>query len=401
MVSERDQREPERKASQRPEPDAAAPHPDAAAPAETAAEGGPASRAGVRRGSGDEADHAGNAEHAETVASADATDAAGTGATAKDAHLGDTGDTGDAGDDADEAADGADEAADDADEAGDTGGPDATTAAADGARDDADAEPVDGTAAGADRHAEEAPRASTGRSRQRAATPPRGRRGLIAVVSVVGELLITAGLVLGLFVVYSLWWTNVEANREARRQSEQVREHWREQGPGGPEEPSALDLKDGIGFLHVPAMSDEPILVKLGTDPKQLNKGVAGVYQKPRKAAMPWDRSGNFSLAAHRDGHGAKFHNIHKIDVGDPVVFETRNTWYVYKVYAKLPKTSKYNVDVLDPVPRESGRKKEGRYLTLTTCTPIFTSDHRYVVWGELVRTEEVDAERTPPKELR
>lgn len=124
-------------------------------------------------------------------------------------------------------------------------------------------------------------------------------------------------------------------------------------------------------------------------------------YTDPVKSALPWDKKGNFTLAAHRDGHGAKFHNIHQIEVGDPVVFETKDTWYVYKVYKELPKTSKYNVNVLLPVPKESGKKKPGRYLTLTTCTPIYTSDYRYIVWAELVRTEKVDKNRTLPPELR
>ncbi|MER5969525.1 class E sortase [Streptomyces sp. NPDC002055] len=223
--------------------------------------------------------------------------------------------------------------------------------------------------------------------------PQRPRRRTAAVVSVIGELLITAGLVLALFVVYSLWWTNVLADRDASEKGHQIRDRWAD-GPG------PLDTKDGIGFLHVPAMKNGEVLVTKGTGSDELNHGVAGYYTKPVKSAMPWKRTGNFSLAAHRDGHGAKFHNIDKVDEGDPVVFETRDTWYVYKVFAKLPETSKYNVDVLDRIPKESGRKKPGRYITLTTCTPVLTSKYRYIVWGELERTEKVDADRTPPKEL-
>ncbi|MEV5237666.1 class E sortase [Streptomyces cinnamoneus] len=223
----------------------------------------------------------------------------------------------------------------------------------------------------------------------------RGR--IAATVSVIGELLITAGVIMALFVVYSLWWTNVLADREAARQGNQVRETWAK-SPSGP---GALDTKDGIGFLHVPAMKNGEVLVKAGTGSKVLNEGVAGFYREPVKAGMPWDRQGNFTLAAHRDGHGAKFHNIDKVRKGDVVVFETRDVWYVYKVYADLKQTSRYNVDVLDSVPKESGKTAPGRFLTLTTCTPVYTSDYRYVVWAELDRTEKVDAKRTPPKELR
>ncbi|MER5178657.1 class E sortase [Streptomyces sp. NPDC002896] len=243
--------------------------------------------------------------------------------------------------------------------------------------------------------------ATTDRDERTGAPAPAPRRrglGRIATaVSVFGELLITAGLVLGLFVVYSLWWTNVVADRAADKQSNKVRDTWsKDTGPG------ALDTKDGIGFLHVPAMKNGEVLVKKGTSTNVLNDGVAGYYTDPVKAVLPGTGDdGNFSLAAHRDGHGAKFHNIDKIRKGDAIVFETRDKWYVYKAYAILPQTSKYNVKVLNQIPKESGVKKPGHYITLTTCTPVYTSTYRYIVWGKLVRVDKVDSKRTPPAELR
>ncbi|WP_228084087.1 class E sortase [Streptomyces profundus] len=233
----------------------------------------------------------------------------------------------------------------------------------------------------------------------------RARRRIAFAVSLFGELLITAGVVLGLFVAYSLWWTNVIANQEAARDSDAVRESWAAQ----PEDeegddttpPAEFDPEDGVGFLHAPTMTGSEILVKEGTQPDTLNGGVAGYYNDPVESAMPWDEEGNFSIAAHRDGHGAKFHNIQRMEEGDPIVFETKNTWYVYRVYAVLPETSKYNIEVLDPIPEESGATEAGRYITLTTCTPVYTSRHRYIVWGELERTEHINAQRTPPEELR
>ena len=110
-------------------------------------------------------------------------------------------------------------------------------------------------------------------------------------------------------------------------------------------------------------MKNGEVLVKKGTDAKILNNGVAGYYTDPVKSALPQDKKGNFTLAAHRDGHGAKFHNIDKLKKGDPIVFETKDTWYVYKVYATLPETSKYNVDVLDADPEGIGQE-EGRAAT-------------------------------------
>jgi len=103
------------------------------------------------------------------------------------------------------------------------------------------------------------------------AARPRGTTGKLATaVSVFGELLITAGLVLGLFVAYSLWWTNVVADREADKQGDEVRDHWADTDTG----PAAFDTKDGIGFLHVPAMKNGEVLVKKGTSAKVLNDGV-------------------------------------------------------------------------------------------------------------------------------
>lgn len=236
---------------------------------------------------------------------------------------------------------------------------------------------------------------------------PAVRRSVLAgFLSLLGELLITVGLVLGLFVAYSLWWTNVLADRQASARGDAVRQQWLAPSPSAsepakPAEPGALDTAGGVGFLHVPAMKNGEVLVKRGTAPDVLNDGVAGYYTEPVKSALPWDAAGNFSLAAHRDGHGAKFHNIDKVRNGDAIVFETRDTWYVYKVFAELRQTSKYNVDVISPVPKESGRTAPGRYITLTTCTPVYTSKYRYVVWGELVRTEQVNADRSLPAELR
>ncbi|MGW0389313.1 class E sortase [Streptomyces sp. NPDC003042] len=241
------------------------------------------------------------------------------------------------------------------------------------------------------------------RARRRSAAPPRNRSVTAGFLSLLGELLITVGLVLALFVAYSLWWTNVLADRQASARGDAIRRQWQTSAPApdAPAQPGALDTKDGIGFLHVPAMDSGEVLVKPGTAPETLNNGVAGYYTEPVKSALPWDQKGNFSLAAHRDGHGAKFHNIDKVKNGDAIVFETRDTWYVYKVFAELRQTSKYNVDVLNPVPKESGKTGPGRYITLTTCTPVYTSKYRYIVWGELVRTEKVDAKRTLPAELR
>ncbi|QKW20788.1 class E sortase [Kitasatospora sp. NA04385] len=233
------------------------------------------------------------------------------------------------------------------------------------------------------------------------------RRGRpAAVLGLLGEVLITLGLVLALFVGYSLWWTDVVADRSAGRMGDRLRQTWT--APAAPPEGSGTApvpqyaAGDGVGFLHVPAFGPgDQTLIRMGTTAEVLNEGVAGVYEEPYRSAMPWDAEGNFALAAHRDGHGAKFHDLDRLAVGDPVVVETKDAWYVYKVAGTLPQTSKYDVGVVAPVPEGSPFTGPGRYLTLTTCTPVYTSRYRMAVWAELVRVDPVDARRTPPSELR
>ncbi|PYC87550.1 class E sortase [Streptomyces tateyamensis] len=222
-------------------------------------------------------------------------------------------------------------------------------------------------------------------------------------LGLLGELLVTAGVLVGLFTAYSLWWTDVLADRQAGHQAGRLRQDWTAPG-SGPTAPAGPGYQagDGLGFLHVPAMGkDYQVLIKLGTTPEVLNQGVAGVYQAPYTSAMPWDRAGNFALAAHRDGHGAKFHDLDAVGKGDAIVVETRDRWYVYRVDATLAQTDKEDVGVVAPVPAEAGYTAPGRYITLTTCTPVYTSRFRMAVWGSLVRVDAVDAQRTPPPELR
>ncbi|PBC78588.1 LPXTG-site transpeptidase (sortase) family protein [Streptomyces sp. TLI_235] len=225
---------------------------------------------------------------------------------------------------------------------------------------------------------------------------PVGRR-IGAVVGAAGELMITFGAVIALFAVYSVWWTDLVADRQAGQQAARLRGSW----SAPPPDLGRVRAAGAVGFLHVPALGrGNDVLIRVGTGPDVLDTGVAGLYEAPYRSAMPWDPAGNVTLAAHRDGHGARFHDLDRLGPGDPVVVETDDHWYVYRVDGVLPETSPDNVGVIAPVPEGSPYTRPGRYLTLTTCTPVYTSLHRLVVWGSLQRVEPVDARRTPPPEL-
>ncbi|MBV6696110.1 class E sortase [Kitasatospora aureofaciens] len=236
------------------------------------------------------------------------------------------------------------------------------------------------------------------------------RRPLQIAAGALGDLLFTTGVLLALLVSYSLWWTDLTATRHAGLASEQLRQGWSAAAPTAPPTdpagtaaaPPPFEAGGDIGFLHVPAMGPGyQVLIRIGTDEDTLAEGVTGVYTTPYSAAMPWEAQGNFALAAHRDGHGAKFHDLDLLKPGDPLVVETRDRWFVYRVDATLPETSKDDTDVIAPVPTGSPYTAPGRYITLTTCTPVYTSLYRMAVWGSLVREQPMDPDRTPPPELR
>ena len=82
----------------------------------------------------------------------------------------------------------------------------------------------------------------------RAAAAPAGVVILRGAVQVVGELLITAGIILLLFVAWQLWWTNVESDA---RQSAVIKEFAQDLGGAAPAAPapdaSAPDAGEDFG----------------------------------------------------------------------------------------------------------------------------------------------------------
>ncbi|XEC32795.1 class E sortase [Streptomyces fradiae] len=198
----------------------------------------------------------------------------------------------------------------------------------------------------------------------------------------VGELFITFGVVMLLFVTYQLWWTNVRAGQETDQAKQDIENSFNQ----GDKDPGAFEPGKGFAIMYIPKL-DVVVPVAEGiSKTKVLDKGMVGHYGEGElKTAMPADKQGNFAVAGHRNTHGEPFRYINQLEPGDPIVVETRDAYYTYEMASILPQTSPSNVSVIDPVPRGSGFKGPGRYITLTTCTPEFTSTYRMIVWGKLV----------------
>ncbi|MFI8963293.1 class E sortase [Streptomyces sp. NPDC053493] len=221
-------------------------------------------------------------------------------------------------------------------------------------------------------------------SRVEARRAARAAKDSVGVVlsRVVGELFITFGVVMLLFVTYQLWWTNVRAGQETDKAKEEIENSWTHEDSA----PEAFEPGKGFAIMYIPKL-DVVVPVAEGiSKTKVLDKGMVGHYGEGKlKTAMPSDKQGNFAVAGHRNTHGEPFRYINRLQPGDPIVVETGDAYYTYEMTSILPQTSPSNVSVIDPVPKASGFTGPGRYITLTTCTPEFTSTYRMIVWGKLV----------------
>lgn len=230
------------------------------------------------------------------------------------------------------------------------------------------------------------------------------------------EFVVTLGVVLLLLVAHQLWWTNREARAEAGRTVQDLRWEWDEPAAAvddgvreGSPRPSASG-REGEAAPGAPAASDAPArprsaprwdqayavlrIPRIGlTAPVAegtskggvLDRGYVGHYARTAQAGQ----AGNFALAGHRNTHGEPFRRIDRLRSGDRITVETRDAVYTYTVGKRLAQTAPSDSGVIAPVPRSNittsaGYSEPGYYLTLTTCTPEFSSRYRLVVWGKL-----------------
>jgi len=222
------------------------------------------------------------------------------------------------------------------------------------------------------------------RSRMEARRQARARKASPAVVAsrAIGEVFITTGVLMLLFVTYQLWWTNVRAHAAADKETSSLQNDW----ASGKGAPGVFQPGQGFAILHIPKLDVVVPIAEGVSNKKVLDKGMVGHYSEGKlKTAMPGAKTGNFSLAGHRNTHGEPFRYINRLKAGDEVVVETQDKYYVYKTTSTLPVTSPSNTSVIGPVPPQSGFTGPGRYITLTTCTPEFTSKYRLIVWGKMV----------------
>jgi sortase A len=210
-----------------------------------------------------------------------------------------------------------------------------------------------------------------------------------------GEIMITIGLVLLLFSAYEVWGKSAIINEHQNDLEAQLNQNWDNPTddptvavkPGGPTLPPPAG--GTIARLYVPRMDKHWVVVE-GVDRADI-RFAPGHYPK---TALP-GQIGNFSVAGHRTP--AIFWDLDKIKVGDPIVVETRSTYFVYRVN-QIEIVKPTAVQVVAPVPNHPGQTPTEAMMTLTTCNPKWDNYQRLIVHAKLERNQPRSA--GPPPEI-
>lgn len=218
---------------------------------------------------------------------------------------------------------------------------------------------------------------------------PRAKRRPVSLIGVVGELFISAGVLVLLFLGWQLWLNDLLVGNQQNTQASRLSETWGKSEaaapvgaqplePGEPVVAVAPVNAEQFATLIVPRFGADyqrPIAEGIGTD-DVLDVGV-GHYPGTQ---MPGG-VGNVALAAHRTTWGAPFSNIADLQVGDDIYIETQDGWYRY-VFRSLEYVPPTGVGVLDAVPQVPSASPKDRLLTMTSCNPKFSAAERFIAYS-------------------
>ncbi|MEU4518522.1 class E sortase [Amycolatopsis sp. NPDC024027] len=236
-----------------------------------------------------------------------------------------------------------------------------------------------------------------------------------------GEILITLGLVVLLFMVYELYVTDLFSAGKQSEASDQLDGEWAHDRTLHPE------LIDGKAFarIHIPSFGvDYNFTIQEGTDDAALEVG-PGHYKGTSLPGEP----GNFAVAGHRVGKGAPFNDLDNLSSCDQIVIETSSDFYIYKVLpyddemkdwaagkGTDPKCKGVSTlrdqnaedggaysetfgrkvvlpsqgTAVNPVPYKGAevlpKAQQAALLTLTTCHPQFSAKERLIITSVLTQ---------------
>ncbi|MFB4316459.1 class E sortase [Actinomadura sp. 21ATH] len=192
-----------------------------------------------------------------------------------------------------------------------------------------------------------------------------------------GELCITAGLVLLLFVTYGLWGTGRYTRAQQDELGKDLQASWSSKVTR-----ERVALGAGMALIRIPRFGKKyRFVVVEGVTQKHLRKG-PGHYPG---SAMPGE-VGNFVVSGHRTTYSAPFNRIGELRKGDRILIDTREKQFVYRVTGSRG-VEPTAVEVTAPVPMRPKAKPDEPLITLTTCHPKYSAAERLIVFGELAET--------------
>ncbi|KHL18656.1 UNVERIFIED_CONTAM: hypothetical protein LK11_06220 [Mumia flava] len=197
-------------------------------------------------------------------------------------------------------------------------------------------------------------------------------------MTALGLVLVLVGVGMLGYVGWQYFGTNIISKQhQAELRQDLVRE-W--DAPVRATEP--VEIGDAMALLRVPRFGDDYVMpVVRGVDDASLASGVGWFPDTARPG-----RVGNFAIAGHRVTHGEPFRHFLELRAGDEVVVETRTHVYTYVLRddgtdRELDFSEGW---VLDPVPGAPDAEPTEKLITMVTCSELFHTDKRSIVFGEL-----------------
>ena len=222
-----------------------------------------------------------------------------------------------------------------------------------------------------------------------------------SLLGVVGELLITAGVLVLLFLGWQVWWNSLVLAGEQTNAAAAQSRQWLDEASASPTPAPAPTKAPGatkpdygpppvmtapaafqpFAVIYVPRLGPEwKRIIRQTVDVQQvLNSYTAGVGHYP-DTQMP-GAVGNFAVAGHDSGWGNAFIDLSKLRLNDAVYVQTTDGWYTYR-FRNFEYVQPNAVSVLYPVPRQQSATPVDRIMTITTCNPPFHAGERLIAYN-------------------
>lgn len=229
------------------------------------------------------------------------------------------------------------------------------------------------------------------------------KRKPLSPLTVIGELLLVAGIAVLGYIVWQPWHTGLSVTNKQEDLSLEESAKWGEQSTnydGTVPVTTRPGASEVFGVLYVPSFGKTfANRVAETTDwwtVLNLDEKGIGHYEETQMPGEP----GNVALAGHRSGPLINsFREIMNLRVNDPIFLETEDGWYTYR-FRDVEYVLPDEVDVLNPFPRLEGEPGEDQILTFTTCHPkLAGSEERAIAYSVFESFQ--PREDGPPEELQ